>query len=49
MHCCCIPVDILIFYKEPFGPIGTLCAQAFGFIPFYTITGKLDKKLISDI
>ena len=39
MHISCFPVDILIFYKEPFGPMGTLAAQVFGFIPFYFITG----------
>ena len=40
MHLSCFPVDILIFYKEPFGPVGTLVAQVFAFIPFYIVTGK---------
>ena len=46
MHISCFPVDILIFYKEPFGPIGTLAAQVFGFIPFYFITGIQQKIVI---
>ena len=36
----CLPVDILIFYKEPFGPLGTLAAMVFGFLPFNIIIGK---------
>ena len=30
----CLPVDVLIFYKEPLGVIGTLLAMVFGFVPF---------------
>ena len=30
----CLPVDVLIFYKEPLGPIGTLLAMVLGFVPF---------------
>ena len=37
VHATCFPVDILIFYLEPFGPIGTLASQVFAFIPFYII------------
>ena len=33
----CLPVDILIFWIEPLGPIGTMAAMVLGFIPF-TIT-----------
>ena len=45
MHVSCLSVDILIFYKEPFGPVGTMAAQVFGFIPYYVITGKFDKSI----
>ena len=30
----CLPVDVLIFCKEPLGPIGTLLAMVLGFVPF---------------
>ena len=40
VHATCFPVDILIFYVEPFGPIGTLASQVFAFIPFYIITAS---------
>ena len=33
----CLPVDVLIFYKEPFGMIGTMFAMVWGFIPFLTL------------
>ena len=34
---CCLPVDVMIFYKEPFGPFGTLVVMVFAFVPFMTI------------
>ena len=40
VHASCFPVDILIFYVEPLGPIGTLASQVFAFIPFYIITAS---------
>ena len=30
----CLPVDVIIFYKEPLGTIGTLVAMVLGFVPF---------------
>ena len=33
---CCLPVDVMIFYKEPFGPIWTLVIMVSAFVP-YTI------------
>ena len=30
----CLPVDVLIFYIEPLGFVGTLIAMVLGFIPF---------------
>ena len=30
----CLPVDMLIFYIEPIGFVGTLMAMVMGFIPF---------------
>ena len=35
--CFCLPVDMLIFYLEPLGFIGTLFALVLGFIPFAII------------
>ena len=43
VHISCMPVDILIFYKEPLGPIGTLAAMVLGFLPFMMIIGKYFK------
>ena len=34
MAALCLPVDVIIFYKEPLGPVGTLLALVWGFIPF---------------
>ena len=34
---CCLPVDVMIFYKEPVGPFGTLVVMVFAFVPFMTI------------
>ena len=31
---CCLPVDVLIFYKEPFGSIGTLIIMVAAFVPY---------------
>ena len=33
----CLPVDMLIFYLEPLGPLGTLIAMVLAFIPFSII------------
>ena len=33
----CLPVDILIFYLEPLGYVGTIVAMVFGFIPFLVV------------
>ena len=33
----CLPVDVLIFYKEPFGMVGTMLAMVFGFVPFFVL------------
>ena len=33
----CLPVDVLIFYIEPIGPLGTLVAMVLAFIPFMII------------
>ena len=30
----CLPVDVMIFYNEPLGPVGTLLAMVLGFVPF---------------
>ena len=30
----CLPVDCIIFYKEPLGTIGTLVFLVLGFVPF---------------
>ena len=30
----CLPIDILIFYLEPLGFVGTLVAMVLGFVPF---------------
>ena len=32
--CLCLPVDMLIFYIEPIGFVGTLSAMVLGFVPF---------------
>ena len=32
--CLCLPVDMLIFYIEPIGFVGTMSAMVLGFIPF---------------
>ena len=35
--CLCLPVDILIFYVEPLGFVGTTASMVLGFIPFCII------------
>ena len=30
----CLPVDVIIFYKEPIGMVGTMFAMVLGFVPF---------------
>ena len=30
----CLPVDVVIFYKEPIGMVGTMFAMVLGFVPF---------------
>ena len=37
LHCICLPVDILIFYVEPFGFVGTSVMLVLGFVPFYIV------------
>ena len=36
--CFCLPVDMLIFYLEPLGFVGTLFSMVLSFIPFAIIT-----------
>ena len=35
----CLPVDVLIFFKEPLGPFGTLFATIWAIIPFLVMVG----------
>ena len=35
----CLPVDVLIFFKEPLGPFGTLFATIWAVIPFLVMVG----------
>ena len=37
MFCLCLPVDVLIFYAEPFGVWGTLAATILSFSPFLSM------------
>lgn len=32
--CLCLPIDMLIFYIEPLGFVGTMSAMVLGFVPF---------------
>ena len=34
MAALCLPVDMIIFYTEPLGYVGTLVSMVLGFIPF---------------
>ena len=38
--CMCLPVDVLIFYREPFGFVGTMIVLVLGFIPFMSILAE---------
>ena len=37
MFAICLPVDVLIFYAEPFGVLGTLGTTILAFAPFLTM------------
>ena len=39
MYSICLPVDVLIFFKEPLGPFGTLFATIWAVIPFLVMVG----------
>ena len=39
MFIICLPVDVLIFFKEPLGPFGTLFATILSIIPFLVMVG----------
>ena len=41
MHLGCLPVDVLVMYKAPYGALGSLLALVFAFIPYYIVTGNL--------
>ena len=38
---CCLPVDVLIFYKEPFGSIGTLIIMVAAFVPYMVMVADV--------
>ena len=41
MHLFCLPVDVLLLYKAPYGALGSLLALVFIFIPYYIVPGNL--------
>ena len=49
--CLPVPVDVLIFFKEPLGPFGTLFATIWAKIPFLVMVGDAtfpEKEIVED-